>query len=1239
MCRFTNERESTKLATDAHNQQNGCPEHRELQIEPLRPQNGSKYHGIFHAIKLIHREETFRAFWKGHVAAQILSVSYNVAQIYTFEKVTKKMTYLFPENSSSTKKVLIHFTCGAIAAGIAVCSCQPMDVLRTRFIGQGEPKIYKSYFHAIKTIWIREGIRGFYRGLIPAIALYAPISALTFGFYETLNHGWLLLDLNRSSEIGPLQSSINGGLSGLISKLTVYPFDVIKKRLEVQCFEEARSKFGQTRIYHGVWHCFRDIGVNEGIRGLYKGCIPSLVKAYLSTGIILTIYEQISTLLRVTYPPGPKKKKKEKTNNDAVPSSLNPKVKNERKNLTAHISKRYSEICSPKSTNHRRYKPNILTAAKLSRKESEKCVVISAGEEHPVVNRKNHKLKKIPLSNVSSRISMVKNDGCEKQQQFSIKNENINDIVRSTNTKELDYDNNNKIIARQYSCKRLSANAEALGKRMELAIGQEMMYSIKNSLSLERNFHYHSGKADTSQNMSKQRDLDNNLRANNYVLMNRSKSFNVTGTTTKGEQHIIPRISHNTNLYGLTEVSKERSSLEPSPDYDVTDNNNIVRTVNCEQEAEPLPDYETNDNVSNVCKQQICMSVKEIDEFEQTHSSKRLTFEDSSTASQLLKSSTFFLDNDYDHDSLQTVSQRKDSDLLEKAPESSLTSVEQCQNSTPPIAPPFPETLIRATLDSNVRCRTTADTIMSSRLVFKEKKRSCVSEMAPNSPGDGLNHADKQPMITNENGDSRPRLYTSTSKHSSFSTTKTSSCTQLDGMMSNNNNNYFRISKEILERTTLRKVTPSISKPYSSYGSVSQLNLQNETVSTSLWPISQTSDDNVQEEENSCLKSSKYDYDYDQQSSKVYSEYKKRTSLVIPSPIVHPIHSRTNFVSMSLDHQNDRTNNSSEKCGPSVAVINQLNEHFSLRFKQSHSSSVSTTSACYDQSSYGRVNTPQPIYVEANERDSAVSSTSDISNDCNLILPPPPPPLPAGGFRAVPSQINRNSQQSNYSQRMSMTFPHDRVPSENGTFTSSMSTSSKLSDTRILQEITTNPLFIKAKEELERSSTQTVTNGTYFPSKTNSSSKTVLNDASLSLNHIETSTSKSIPSTTKMRQISQVESITLDINELNSALTFNLPTKRSKSDRIVDAEQLVNIPSDCRVINNSYERTTSSKHRSQTFKLASTVQKTKITNKNSFNEKFLSSQTCSNTLAETTCRSELERIFQKRALRHDSNLT
>lgn len=47
-----------------------------------------------------------------------------------------------------------------------------------------------------------------------------------------------------------------------------------------------------------MMNCFTEIIRNEGFIGLYKGIAPSLIKAYLSTAITLSIYDSICNRFR-----------------------------------------------------------------------------------------------------------------------------------------------------------------------------------------------------------------------------------------------------------------------------------------------------------------------------------------------------------------------------------------------------------------------------------------------------------------------------------------------------------------------------------------------------------------------------------------------------------------------------------------------------------------------------------------------------------------------------------------------------------------------------------------------------------------------------------------------------------------------------------------------------------------------------------------------------------------------------
>ncbi|TRY97331.1 hypothetical protein DNTS_020615 [Danionella cerebrum] len=258
----------------------------QLQIEQVswRRRQG-KYWGLWQATRCILSEEGLRAFWKGHIPAQLLSVCYGAVQFASFEVLTELVHKKTPYNSQTPG---VHFICGGIAACSATIACQPLDTLRTRFAAQGEPKMYHNLRHAVGTMLHSEGLLTFYRGLSPTLVAVFPYAGLQFFFYNVLKK---FLEQQEARVTGSVTSLVSGSCAGVISKTLTYPFDLIKKRLQVGGFEEARVKFGQVRTYRGFLDCVLRVGREEGIRGFFKGLCPSLLKASLSTGFTFFCYE------------------------------------------------------------------------------------------------------------------------------------------------------------------------------------------------------------------------------------------------------------------------------------------------------------------------------------------------------------------------------------------------------------------------------------------------------------------------------------------------------------------------------------------------------------------------------------------------------------------------------------------------------------------------------------------------------------------------------------------------------------------------------------------------------------------------------------------------------------------------------------------------------------------------------------------------------------------------------------
>jgi len=273
----------------------------QLQVEPIsRSSPISKYKGVVQAAGTILKEEGLVGLWRGHTPGQLLSIMYGVSQFWTFEK----LTHLAEENLVSGRHIYVHFVCGSLAGAAATLSSFPFDVLRTRFVAQGGNKAYLNTVHGGVTLLRAEGVRGLFRGLSPTILQVAPHTGAQFAFHNFFSKA--LTDfkiLTRDRELHVHGNLLVGFLAGLFSKLIVYPFDLMRKRLQFQGFQNARKGYGQNFSCSGLISCLRETVRKEGVRALFKGLYPALVKASITTSLHFTVYEETCRLLALIKKP------------------------------------------------------------------------------------------------------------------------------------------------------------------------------------------------------------------------------------------------------------------------------------------------------------------------------------------------------------------------------------------------------------------------------------------------------------------------------------------------------------------------------------------------------------------------------------------------------------------------------------------------------------------------------------------------------------------------------------------------------------------------------------------------------------------------------------------------------------------------------------------------------------------------------------------------------------------------
>ncbi|KAL5541845.1 hypothetical protein UlMin_009555 [Ulmus minor] len=271
----------------------------------------SKYTGMFQATKDIFREEGLPGFWRGNVPALLMVMPYTAIQFTVLHKIKT-----FASGSSRTEDHInlspyLSYVSGALAGCAATVGSYPFDLLRTILASQGEPKIYPTMRSAFVDIASNRGFRGFYAGLSPTLVEIVPYAGLQFGTYDTFKRWTMAYNHYRSSKmnstntddvLSSFQLFLCGLAAGTCAKLVCHPLDVVKKRFQIEGLQR-HPRYGarvEHRAYKNMFDALQRIAQAEGWAGLYKGIVPSTVKAAPAGAVTFVAYELVSDWLETT---------------------------------------------------------------------------------------------------------------------------------------------------------------------------------------------------------------------------------------------------------------------------------------------------------------------------------------------------------------------------------------------------------------------------------------------------------------------------------------------------------------------------------------------------------------------------------------------------------------------------------------------------------------------------------------------------------------------------------------------------------------------------------------------------------------------------------------------------------------------------------------------------------------------------------------------------------------------------
>jgi len=233
--------------------------------------------GVWRCLQATVREEGVLALWKGTVPALSGAVMENVTA-FAINNQLKRL--IREEDLSVYTRPFVTGTITGFFTSFALCTS---DVLKCRAqtiraLGGQVPTMQEMIAGILRT----QGVPGLFTGLHAQFLRDVPFYFSFFGSYDVCVH---LMKQNTSLSDEAVYF-IAGGLAGQIGWAVTMPFDVIKSRIQT------------AEVHPGwAWNVGRDVLREGGVRQLYAGIGPAVVRAFPANSALFLTYEMVKRWL------------------------------------------------------------------------------------------------------------------------------------------------------------------------------------------------------------------------------------------------------------------------------------------------------------------------------------------------------------------------------------------------------------------------------------------------------------------------------------------------------------------------------------------------------------------------------------------------------------------------------------------------------------------------------------------------------------------------------------------------------------------------------------------------------------------------------------------------------------------------------------------------------------------------------------------------------------------------------
>ncbi|KAK0084616.1 hypothetical protein PV325_006724 [Microctonus aethiopoides] len=250
-----------------------------------------KFNGTLDALVKIGKREGVFSLWSGLSPTLVLAVPATIVYFVSYEQLRLYLKDKYNERMNNdafhkAQPFWIPMVAGSTARIWAATIVSPLELIRTKM--QSKKLSYRELGQALRTVIKYSGVQGLWMGLSATLFRDVPFSAIYWFNYETIKN------LFPSSHGAFSFNLAAGATAGSIAAFITIPFDVVKTHRQIEMGEKEiySEKRGNTKNNNNNVYIIKKIYKQSGIKGLFTGLIPRLVKVAPACAIMIATFEQ-----------------------------------------------------------------------------------------------------------------------------------------------------------------------------------------------------------------------------------------------------------------------------------------------------------------------------------------------------------------------------------------------------------------------------------------------------------------------------------------------------------------------------------------------------------------------------------------------------------------------------------------------------------------------------------------------------------------------------------------------------------------------------------------------------------------------------------------------------------------------------------------------------------------------------------------------------------------------------------